>query len=114
MWFGPLVAHAAGGASKLREWLNTAGNEAGLPTNVTPLDVFGSVIRGILGFAGVVYFILLVYAGWQWMTAMGNEEKISAAKSSVVHSTIGLALILGAYSVVTFVVKSLVRVLTGH
>lgn len=71
--------------------------------------VIGGMINAVLGLVGVVFFVLLIYAGFMWMTAAGNEDKIKKAKTILVSSIIGLAIILAAYTITTFVVGSVIN-----
>ena len=70
------------------------------------------IIKIILGFLGVIFVILLIYAGFMWMTSAGNEEKISKAKKTMITSIIGLAIILSAYIITIFVLDNIL-VATG-
>ncbi|MBP9761297.1 MAG: hypothetical protein KBD15_03605, partial [Candidatus Magasanikbacteria bacterium] len=54
------------------------------------------IINGVLMFLGTIAFVLVIYGGFVYMTAGGNEEKISQAKRILINATIGLAIILSA------------------
>lgn len=75
--------------------------------------IIANIIRIALGLLGIGAVGLMMYAGYEWMTAGGNEEQIGTAKKILVNATIGLTIILSAYSIVSFVVKSLVDATTG-
>lgn len=47
------------------------------------------------GFAGIIAMFMLVIAGWKWLMAAGNAQKISGAKDIVNGVLIGLALLFG-------------------
>ena len=66
------------------------------------------IIKNILGVLGIIFIIITLYAGFLWMTAGGNDEKVSEAKKWLTRSVIGLAIILSAYSITTFVINSLI------
>lgn len=70
-------------------------------------EVVGSIIKGALSLLGVVFFGLMVWAGYLWMTAHGEEDKITQAKKMISGAIIGLAIVLAAYAVTTFVVGRL-------
>ncbi len=65
------------------------------------------IIQVILGFLAVIFLVLIIYAGFMWMTAAGNDEKITKAKNTMVAATIGTAIILCAYAITYFVVDQL-------
>jgi len=88
------------------------GQTIGLPTTDIRL-VVARIIRVALGFLGVVALVLILYGGFVWMTAGGNEEKIQKAKKILVNAAIGLAIILSAYAIASFVINALVSATTG-
>lgn len=54
-----------------------------------------------LPFAGLLAFVGLVYAGFLYVTAFGNEEQASSAKNIVFWVALGLILIFSAYAIVS-------------
>ncbi len=62
----------------------------------------GSVIGIILSFVGVIFFILMIYAGLIWMTAQGNDQQIDKAKGLLINAIIGLIIVIAAYAIVAF------------
>ena len=82
----------------------------GTDTSSTSLaQSIARIIQAVLGFLGVIFIVLIVYAGFTWMTAAGNEEKIKKAKDIMVAATIGAAICLGAYAITYFVINSLLE-----
>ncbi len=73
----------------------------------SPEVIIGKVIKGVLSFLGVVFLCSIVYGGFLWMTAAGNEERIKKAKQIISNASIGLAIALGAYAITYFVVERL-------
>ncbi|PIR02872.1 MAG: hypothetical protein COV60_03265 [Candidatus Magasanikbacteria bacterium CG11_big_fil_rev_8_21_14_0_20_43_7] len=65
------------------------------------------VIRFILGFLGIIFLILTLYAGFLWMTSAGNEDNIEKAKKILWGSVIGLAIVLASYAITQFVIGNL-------
>lgn len=68
------------------------------------------VIRYFLGFMGIIFTVLIVYAGFLWMTAAGNESKVEESKKILSRSIIGLIIILASYSITALVICSAVDV----
>jgi len=52
------------------------------------------IINSLLNFIGVIFFLLLIYAGYLWMTARGNDEQIEKAKKITREVVIGLIIIV--------------------
>ncbi|HCC73654.1 MAG TPA: hypothetical protein DEP92_02525, partial [Candidatus Komeilibacteria bacterium] len=73
-------------------------------------QIIGLVINIVLGFVGVIFFILIIAGGFIWMTASGNEEKVGKGRQLAVQSVIGLAIVLAAYLLTNFVVKQILSV----
>jgi len=63
----------------------------------------GNVLKGFFALLGVVAVLLILYAGVIWMTAAGNEEKISQAKKILINATIGLLIMMAAYAITAFI-----------
>lgn len=61
--------------------------------------ILGTVVSVVLGFLGIIFIILTIYAGFTWMTAAGNEEKVSRAQSILKRSIIGLIVIVSSYAI---------------
>lgn len=68
-----------------------------------PRTVVMRTISYALGFLGVIFILLIIYAGFLWMTAAGNEEKVEKAKKIISRAAIGLAIVLIALAVTYFV-----------
>ncbi|MDO8499845.1 MAG: hypothetical protein Q7S66_04260 [bacterium] len=64
-----------------------------------------SVVRLAMGFLGLGFLVLTLYAGYLWMTAGGEEEKVATAKKLLTQAVIGLAIILSAYAITSYVFK---------
>jgi len=73
----------------------------------SPAEVVGTIVSVALSFIGIVFFLLVLYAGFTWMTAMGNSEKVTKAKDMLEAAAIGLILVLASYAIARFVFTSL-------
>jgi cytochrome bd-type quinol oxidase subunit 2 len=68
------------------------------------------VITTVLSFLGVIFLVLAIYAGFTWMTARGNEEKVADARSTLTNAVIGLVVVLAAYAISYYVIQVLGKV----
>ncbi|MEO5927710.1 MAG: pilin [Patescibacteria group bacterium] len=66
------------------------------------------IINVALGFLGIIAVVIVLLGGFKYMVAGGNEEKTSEAKKLIVSGIIGLAIILSAWAITSFVVSRLV------
>ena len=72
-----------------------------------------SIIKTMMGLLGIVAVVIILIGGFTWMTAGGNDEKIGEAKKWIFAGVIGLAIILSAYALTSFVITQLVGATTG-
>jgi len=70
------------------------------------------VVQWVLGFLGLIAVIMILYGGFMWMTAGGNEEKVASAKKIISAAVIGLIVVLLAWAIVIFVVQTTSNVTT--
>ncbi|MDD4900985.1 MAG: pilin [Patescibacteria group bacterium] len=101
----------AGTKNDLYNQMDSAGNKAwgevptagstGLP------DIIRYAVSAFLGLLGIIFIVLIIYAGFSLMTAGGDEEKVSLAKNTLTRAVIGLIIIVAAYSITYFVFSSL-------
>ncbi len=88
--------------------LQETGTVAGLPTTGAGLPaIIGGVIQTLLAMLGVVFVILVIYAGFTWMTAQGNEEKVKKAKGTLTSAVIGLLIVFASYVITSYVINAL-------
>ncbi len=67
----------------------------------------GQIIGFVLSFVGVLFLILMIYAGLTWMTAGGNKEKVGKAKELMINAVLGLIIVMGAYALTAFIGQQL-------
>jgi len=70
-------------------------------------EIAGTVIQLVLGLLGLIALVIVLYAGFMWMTSAGNEEKISQAKKMLVAGVIGLVIILASYAITSFILGAI-------
>jgi len=91
-------------------------DNSGLPASDNASDprrVAAQVIKIVLGFLGILSVIIILYAGFKWMTAGGNEEGVGEAKKMLVAALIGLVIILSAYALANFVINNIYNAANG-
>ncbi len=66
----------------------------------------GNVIGTALSMIGVLFFILMVYGGFLWMTARGNEEQTKKAFNTITAAVVGIIIVMASYAITTFVFHS--------
>ncbi len=86
---------------------------SGLEKDISIPEIVSIIIKLVLGFLGVIFVVLIIYSGFNWMTSAGNEEKISTAKKTMVAAIIGLTIILAAYAITYFVLDVVIEATQG-
>lgn len=76
--------------------------------NADPAIVATDLISWVVGVAGVICVIFLVYGGVSYMTSSGDASKTTKAKNAILYSLIGLA-IVGLAEVITATVANTIR-----
>ena len=96
--------------------VRNAADKAGFDKNTnetTFAAIIGDVIKTLLSFVGVIFLVLMVYAGFIWMNARGDERQIEKAQSIIRAAIFGLIITVGAYSITAFVVPRIVERTSG-
>ena len=73
-----------------------------------PENRSGPRFQARLLFLGIVAVVIVLLGGFKWMIAGGNDEKTNEAKKLIVSGIIGLAIILSAWAITSFVISRLV------
>lgn len=97
--------------------LSAAAQGSGLQTDCSGTDcltqIVGGVINIALGFLGIVLLAILVYAGFTWMTAGGDLDKVKRAKSMLVNAVAGIIVIAASFAITSYVVTQLGTIAGG-
>lgn len=87
--------------------------QLGSYTNVAsegPILTASRIINFLLSLMGAFTLCLVVYAGYVWMMARGNEEEVTKAKDILIGSVIGILIILASYSIIGYVFNAFVDI----
>jgi len=63
----------------------------------------GTGISAALTLVGIIFLILMVYAGYLWMTARGEEDQVKRAQQIIIAAVIGLVITISSYAVTVFI-----------
>jgi hypothetical protein len=77
--------------------------------NSDPRIIIANIIRIVLGFLGIIALVLIIYAGWLWMTAGGESDKIDKAKKILIGAVIGMIISLSAFAIASFILSRLME-----
>ena len=102
------VAEAEDKGSSVGSLLETAGGAAKYDTEkvksgaITTFSIAGGIIKIFLSLLGVIFIALMLYGGYLWMTARGNQEQVTKAKELITSAVIGLVIVVAAYAITYF------------
>lgn len=87
---------------------NAGYNISSGQNSATPEKIISLIINTILSILGIVFMSLMIYGGYTWMTAMGDQSKAGKAKDLITAAVIGVILVVAAYAISYFVTSALV------
>ncbi|MCU0679672.1 MAG: pilin [Planctomycetes bacterium] len=76
------------------------GVDANNPRDVRVL--IANIIKIFLSFLGIIMIIVVILAGIRWMTAGGNQDRVSQAQQQIKNAAIGMIIILASYAITDF------------
>lgn len=94
------VHMAIGALYVLPLWAGAAGTTLESPLRFKTIAEFvEGLLRAVVYIALPIISLFIVYAGFKFVTAQGNEGKITAARDNFMYVVIGAILILGAWAI---------------
>ncbi|MBU0731723.1 pilin [Patescibacteria group bacterium] len=75
-----------------------------------PYQVAARIINWALGLLGIFSLMLIIWGGFIWMNARGNEEEVKKAKKILEGAIIGLVIILASFGISQYVFENLVNI----
>jgi len=106
----PLLATSTDAGTKIKQGIIETGVAAGIGDADTDIrETIALIIRYLLGFLGIVFTVLIIYGGFLWMTAAGNDQQIDKARKILTQAAIGLLIVILAYALSTWVFRVILR-----
>jgi hypothetical protein len=100
----PLVSFAQGG---FLGGLQETAKPTAINQTLTPQLFAAAVIKTLLSIVGIVFVILIIYAGASYMLSQGQEDKIKKARGIIITAIVGLMIVIGGYSIAYYVSSQL-------
>jgi hypothetical protein len=69
------------------------------------LDILGNLVQRFLLIIGIVAFLYLVWAGFNYVTAGGDDSKVKASRSTILNVTLGILLIAVSYVLIQYLIS---------
>jgi len=81
-----------------------ASTETVTTSGVDDMDDVVDLVEAIAGWFQVIVLaiavVMIIYAGFTWMTAGGDDEKLGSARQTFIYALVGIAVVLVAYGLV--------------
>lgn len=74
------------------------GQKAGYQADTNETSLVSSwqgYVNGLLVLMGAFFLLQMIYAGWLWMSARGNDQQIEKSKHILINASIALGIIIG-------------------
>lgn len=71
------------------------------------VTIVGNVISLVLGFLGIILLVMLLYAGFLWMTSGGDSKGVEKAKNMISNAVAGVIIVAVSYAITSFVIGQL-------
>jgi hypothetical protein len=81
-------------------------NDFSIPKTQLDNSSFATILQIVFGIAGGVALIIFMLAGLKYITSRGDPSAVAKAKNTILYAIIGLIVTAFAFTIVTFVVKS--------
>lgn len=89
-------------------------DQTGAPSADDDIRIIAArLIRVVLGLLGIIALVIIIAAGFRWMTANGDEEKVTESRKQLTNAVIGLIIILASFAIATFIISQLEFATTG-
>lgn len=101
------------GLGPFAEFLCTLESNPDNSTNsaIQAIASFAFLISNIIGImsviAGIIFIFQFLLGGYNWLTSSGDKERLAKSQQTLLHSFIGLAIVLAAYAFISLASKIL-------
>ncbi len=108
----PVALGAPGGLGNLDSFSTPGGSgNNGDPNSIqnplrssgTIYEFIAQVLKEVAKIGAVICVFFIIYSGFLFVTARGNPEKLTTAKSALAYTLIGAAILLGAGLLATII-----------
>lgn len=65
--------------------------------------VFTNVVKAAVELALVVFFIMIVYGGFKYLTSGGDAKGTEAGQKTITSALLGIILLIGIWLILTFI-----------
>ncbi len=74
-----------------------------IATETSMATIIGKIVNAFLGLLGIIFIVLMLYGGYNWMTAGGDEAKMEIAKKTIRSAIVGVIITASSYAIWDFI-----------
>jgi hypothetical protein len=78
------------------------------------LVTIGTIIKVFLGLLGIIFLVIVIYAGYLWMTAGGDDKRVERARKMLINAVVGIVIILFSYGITSFLMNAFLDATGGR
>jgi len=98
-------------AQQTKEWadIQTSSGKACVINDVATLQgfecIFYNILQVITFFAGVAFFIMFIYGGYQYLFSSNDPKKTAVASSTLTMAIVGIIGVIGSWLIMSTIKK---------
>jgi len=67
------------------------------------VQIIENIIKLLAPAAGIAFFVMLLFGGYQFLTSGGDPKAVAAARSTLTYAVIGIILVVSAWLILQLV-----------
>ncbi|MBI2465267.1 hypothetical protein HYV64_03930 [Candidatus Shapirobacteria bacterium] len=67
--------------------------------------LFGNILQVIVGLAGIIFFVMFINGGFQYLFSSGDQKRVATASSTLTMSILGLVGVVSSYLILQLIKK---------
>ena len=76
----------------------------GVPKVTNADNALSGLLTVVYGAAGILCVIIIVFAGYIYVTSDGNAQNVKLAKNAIIGAVTGLIVVIAAFAITQFVI----------
>lgn len=88
------------------------GYQTGVPQDIR--IIAATIIRIFILILTIIFFILVVYGGYTWMMAQGEEDRVNKGKGILRNGIVGIVIIFASYAITRYVLLSITCAVSSY
>jgi hypothetical protein len=83
--------------------------ETSQQTGKTAPEIVGKIIKAFLSLLGIIFILLMIYGGYIWFIARGNDSEVKKAQDIIRNAIVGAIIVVAAYGITNLISGTLFK-----